>query len=100
MADQNEEKTTRIGIVCATIAFLAIVGALSKSGCGGCSMDTPSRCHDEWHEMPSGGSSTVTCDNGAVAEVVTSPPAPKPGILCHCVSPAGSASAPPAPPSH
>jgi len=103
----ESEKTERIGWLCATMVILGILFVLSKANacalaCNSCnSPSKPDVCKDEFFELaPSDSrySNTHTCTPGARVEVVASPPAPKPGIMCHCINndhaaPATSASA-------
>jgi hypothetical protein len=76
----EEAKNFRLGmlsavfVVCVLFYFLFKVEVCKSS---------PSHCQDEFHEL---GPVRVACDTGAVAEMVTSPPAPKAGILCHCIT--------------
>ena len=96
----DSEKTVRIGWLCATILVLGLFFFLTKINacalaCNSCHDPHPA-CKDEFYEIKNDGyASNHTCTPGARAEVVASPPAPKPGILCHCTNndPAGSASA-------
>jgi hypothetical protein len=103
----ESEKTERIGWLCVTMVILGILFMLSKANacalaCNSCNQheSSPAVCKDEFFEMGTDTrySNTHTCTPGARVEVVTSPPAPKPGILCHCINtnqaaPATSASA-------
>lgn len=50
--------------------------------CATCDASGNGRCHDQFYEV--GNGNYHTCPPGARAELVTSPPAPKPGVLCHC----------------
>lgn len=79
---ETEAKTIRIGIFSLTMLILGIVFSCSKTGA--CDSCAKSQCHDEFLEFVNGSYGQHTCDVGATAEVITSPPAPKPGILCHC----------------
>lgn len=96
--DQSE-KTERIGWLCATIMVLGALVFLAKINacalaCNSCNNNSPPTCKDEFYEIKNDGyASSHTCTPGARVEVVSSPPAPKPGILCHCINsdPAGSA---------
>lgn len=104
MANNDEEKTKRVSYLLITIVILGLFLLLSKTGlgCSSCmsSCNTPSPCHDEFYEENE--YAHVQCDPGAKAEIVTSPPAPKAGVLCHCInSDAGALKATPsAAPSH
>lgn len=106
MANNDAEKTSRIGYLCWTIVTLGLLFFLFKINA--CNMacnafnspNKPDPCKDEFFEMKldSKESSYHTCTPGARVEIVASPPAPKPGILCHCINnpdDAGGASAPP-----
>ncbi len=100
----DSEKTTRIGYLCLTLLVLGFLYFLNKANactlaCNSCSADkTPVVCKDEFFEIKNDGyASNHTCTPGARVEIVASPPAPKPGIMCHCInSPeeAGAAQAP------
>lgn len=76
----ESEKTTRIFMLCATICILAgFTFAYKVDGCG------PSPCSDKFIEINENNSKYhYTCDTGSTAEIVTSPPAPKAGVICHC----------------
>lgn len=91
MSTPESEKTERIGWLCATMVILGILFVLSKANacamaCNSCnSPDKPPVCKDEFYEIKNDGyASSHTCTPGARVEVISSPPAPKPGILCHC----------------
>ncbi len=97
----DSEKTTRIGLLCFSLVALGFLWFLNKANacalaCNSCS--SPSVCHDEFYEFKDNSTThDYECSTGARAEVVNSPPAPKAGVLCHCInSPedAGVASAP------
>lgn len=105
MGTPESEKTERIGWLCATMVILGILFVLSKANacalaCNSCnSPSTPAVCKDEFYEIKNDGyASNHTCTPGARVEVVASPPAPKPGILCHCPNSDQGAPATPAPP--
>ena len=49
-------------------------------------------CKDEFLAFENGYENHKTCEIGAIAEVISSPPGPKAGILCHCAKSAGSLS--------
>lgn len=106
MSDEAaKQKTERIGWLCVTMVILGILFMLSKANacalaCNSCnSPSKPDVCKEEFYEIKHDGyASNHTCTPGARVEVVASPPAPKPGILCHCINnepgaPATSASA-------
>jgi hypothetical protein len=84
----NGEKSIRIGFLCTTLIILGFMLFLAKINactlaCNSC--NTPSDCKDEFYELHDGVHDYI-CTVGAQAEVVTSPPAPKPGILCRCTN--------------
>ena len=91
----ESEKSFRFVMVCILAGVLGFFYFLFKvEAC----RSTPDTCKDSFHPLNPDAFNDETCSIGAVAEVVNSPPAPKPGILCHCVKdhpavPAGSASA-------
>lgn len=110
MSDETKdsEKTGRIGMLCVTLAFLGLLLFLSKANacslaCNSCNSPSHSTtsevCKDEFFEIESNSRYQVqhSCTPGARAEIVTSPPAPKPGILCHCINSGPDAGAAPAP---
>ena len=81
----ESEKTIRMVLLCSVITILGLFFFLFKvEAC----KSGPASCRDEF--MAFEAHSNPTCTVGAVAEVVTSPPAPKSGIICHC--PKGAAS--------
>lgn len=90
----DSEKTTRIGYLCLTLLVLGLLYFLNKANactlaCNSCSsVNTPAVCKDEFFEMGTDNrySNDHTCTPGARVEVVASPPAPKPGIMCHCIN--------------
>lgn len=102
----DSEKTERIGYLCFTMAFLGVLFFLMKANacalaCNSCNQheQAPSVCKDEFFEMGTNDrySNNHTCTPGARVEVVASPPAPKPGIMCHCINKDQAGSATPAP---
>lgn len=99
----DSEKTKRIGWLCVTVALLGVLFFLTKTNacalaCNSCNQrdSAPVVCKDEFHEIKDGYPTNFACTPGAKAEVVASPPAPKPGIMCHCINKdqAGSATSP------
>lgn len=87
------EKTFRFIMVCVLAVVLGFFYFLFKvEAC----KSTPDTCKDSFHSLNPNRYSDEICDIGAIAEVINSPPAPKAGILCHCVkdhtAPAGSSS--------
>lgn len=90
----DSEKTERIGYLCLTIVVVAAMfTAVKLNACQSCNRpDPPEPCKDEFVPIDS---ERHSCTPGARAEVVTSPPSPKAGILCHCENkPAASADQP------
>lgn len=97
MAANESEKTTRIGFICFAAVVLGFFFMLSKENacalaCNSCNTPgAPSRpevCKDEFYEIGTNDrySTNHTCTPGARVEIVASPPAPKPGVMCHCVT--------------
>lgn len=95
MSDTNDDnKTARIGILCLTMVVLGFFLFCSKmTACQSCGVDKPAPpepnvCRDSFYEIDTANNkyvnNTVACAPGARAEYVVSPPAPKPGIICHC----------------
>lgn len=90
MAYENDpdvlaHKTGRITIFCIMIVILGgLFFAYKVDAC----KDKPAdvACKDEFYEITndSRSNNNHTCSPGAVVEVVNAPPAPKPGIICHC----------------
>ena len=80
----EDHKTGRIAILSILLFLLGLLFFLFKiDAC----KSSPENCKDEFFEIDSSStrySNNKTCSPGAVAEVVNSPPAPKPGIICHC----------------
>lgn len=95
-ADADSErahKTGRITILSILVLLLGLFVFLFKIDA--CS-SKPENCKDEFFEIKNDYTNNHACSPGAVAEVVNSPPAPKPGIICHCpghATPAASPSA-------
>jgi len=95
MSDLNSEKSSRIGMLCFTMAFLGLLLFLTKTNacamaCNSCNSHetAPSVCKDEFYEIDTNNRyrNSHTCTPGARVEIVASPPAPKPGVLCHCIN--------------
>jgi hypothetical protein len=82
----GEQKTSRIAMLCVTMGFLGLLFFCSKmNACQSCGKEDLVTCKDEFFEIRNDGyASNHTCTPGARVEVVSSPPAPKAGILCHC----------------
>jgi hypothetical protein len=95
MSTDSENKTIRIALLCATMVILGLMVTVTKGGCGSC--DNSPTCRDEFFQVDNDHTHNI-CDPGASVEIVTSPPAPKPGIICHCpakrTTPAPAASTP------
>ena len=92
MSDDSN-KTDRIGYLCITMVILGFFLMLVKGNAfASCNKpDAPAICHDEFIPIDRDSHS---CTPGAKAEVVSSPPAPKAGILCHCQAPAATSTEP------
>lgn len=93
MSDNYEgEKTGRIAMLCVTLVILGFFFFLLKAdACSSCNRvdNSPPVCKDEFFELGNDGrysNNNHTCYPGARVEVVASPPAPKPGIMCHCIN--------------
>lgn len=91
--DVLAHKTGRIAILSILVfSMCAFLFAYKVDAC----RDKPTdvACKDEFYEITndSRSNNNHTCSPGAVVEVVNSPPAPRPGIICHCptVKPGGS----------
>lgn len=82
-SDTQAHKTGRIAILAVLLFGLGGLTFCYKTDA--CAAKTT--CNDEFMEFHGDGR-TRACTPGATAEVVLSPPAPKPGILCHCNPPA------------
>jgi len=102
----DSEKTTRIGWLCLTIALLGVLFFLNKANacamaCNSCNShdSAPAVCKDEFYEIDTNNRyrNNHTCTPGARVEVVASPPAPKPGVICRCINKDQEGSATPAP---
>ena len=86
MAYDESNKTGRIALLCGTMIMLGFFFFLFKvEACKG----SPYSCKDEFFEIKTDTSygNHHSCSPGATVEVVTSPPAPRPGIICHCAKP-------------
>lgn len=82
--DPLAHKTGRIAILCLTVGILGLLFFLFKIDA--CS-HKPENCQDEFIEIKLNNDSygqDHKCSPGAIVEVISSPPAPKPGLLCHC----------------
>lgn len=80
---ERAHKTGRIAILSILIFCLGgFVFAYKVDAC----KSTPANCKDEFFEIDTSSryNNNKSCSPGAVVEVVNSPPAPKPGIICHC----------------
>jgi hypothetical protein len=82
-SERFQQKTNRIGILCATIAFLGFLWAMTRTS--DCNPPPPGMCHDTFHVVDD-RTSTYDCPPGSRGEMIMSPPAPKPGVLCHCIN--------------
>lgn len=93
--NRDSEKTERIGWLCATIMILGLLFFLAKINacalaCNSCNPkdNGPVLCKDEFFEIDPNNRyrNSHTCTPGARVEVVASPPAPKPGVMCRCIN--------------
>lgn len=98
MAYNDDQKTTRIGYLCWTMVALGLLLTITKGGCVQAASTSfmATDCKDEFVVLDE-QHLTQTCKPGAKVEIVTSPPAPKPGILCHCPTKGESQDPTPAP---
>lgn len=91
-------KTGRIALLCGTLAFLGFFVFLVRIDA--CS-SKPESCKEEFFEIQKDtGYNNHSCNVGAVIETVSSPPAPKAGLLCHCPGFKNLTPAPTEPPAH
>jgi len=75
----ESEKTIRMVLLCGVILILGLFFFLFKvEAC----KSGPASCKEEF--IPFESRYNPICSVGATAEMVTSPPAPKSGIICHC----------------
>jgi hypothetical protein len=84
--NKDEEKTYRIGFLCGTLILIALLVFLFKTeACEGCesASEANAGCKEKYYEIDE-DHHVRTCPRGSKVEVVTSPPAPKPAIICHC----------------
>jgi hypothetical protein len=81
--DYAAQKTGRIALLCGTMLILGFFTFLFRiEAC----KSTPETCKDEFFQLdPDSKYNNHSCSIGAVIETVSSPPAPKAGILCHCL---------------
>jgi hypothetical protein len=84
MALDESERTTRVGFLCATVAALGVLFFAYKVGACKDKPVEPQVCQEEFFEMKGDNAIKHTCSPGAIVETVSSPPAPRPGIMCHC----------------
>ena len=91
--DQLSHKTGRIAILALMICILgAFFFAYKVNACAE-KPAQPTPCKDEFFQVDSDHPARA-CSPGAKAEWVNSPPAPKPGIMCHCFEVAPSPATP------
>lgn len=84
-SEKLQQKTVRIGILCSLIAFMGFLFAVSRPGCATACEPTPEVCRDTFH-IVNDGTNNYECPPGSRVEIISSPPAPKPGVLCHCIN--------------
>lgn len=83
--DSRKHKTIRIAMVALLLALIAGFTFAYKIDACAIKPETHESCKEEFVEMKSGGNTTDhKCTEGAIIEVISSPPAAKAGILCHC----------------
>lgn len=78
---ERSHKTGRIAILSILIVVLGGFFLLYKTD--SCK-SSPANCKEEFFEMQERYQNNHTCTPGAIAEMVSSPPAPRAGIMCHC----------------
>ena len=92
MSDESDAKSLRFFIfLVAVVVVSAFFFAFKVNACTA----TKESCKDEFFKIEN-DHIAHTCTVGARAEFITSPPAPFPGIVCHCINtsmPAGDATA-------
>ncbi|CAB4196796.1 hypothetical protein UFOVP1290_316 [uncultured Caudovirales phage] len=82
--DIIKEKTYRFALLCMTVVFCSLWFFLFKvKACDNVTKEE--LCHEEFIEITS-DTHRHKCFVGASVEVVNSPPAPKAGIMCHCIN--------------
>lgn len=83
MSDESDAKSLRIFLLCCVVVILGgFFFAYKVNACA----DKPAQavpCKDELFLIDN-DHPAHQCSPGARAELVASPPAPKPGIICHC----------------
>lgn len=83
--DSRTHKTIRILILAVLLALIAVCTFAYKVEACAVKPEAHEACKEEFVEMKQGGNTTDhKCTAGAVIEVISSPPAAKAGILCHC----------------
>ena len=85
--DDDSERSHKTGRIAILSIMIAILGGLFFAYKVEACKDKPTdnACREEFFEIREGGyDNSNKCRPGAVIEMVTSPPAPKPGIMCHC----------------
>lgn len=82
--ERLNHKTWRIVVLALMVCILGAFFFAFKVNACATKPEPPPTCKDEFHQVDSDHPNHA-CAPGAKAEWVTSPPAPKPGIMCHCV---------------
>ena len=83
VANERAHKTWRIVILSTLVLVIACLTFAFKIDACTKMKDT---CRDEFFEIKTDDTSSHACAPGAIVEIVNSPPAPRPGIICHCPS--------------
>lgn len=82
----QEQRTIRVVVLALLCVILGFIWLGSKtSDCNPPPASLANRCHDTFHVVTE-QSTSYDCPPGSKAEIVTAPPAPKPGVVCHCIT--------------
>jgi len=86
MSDNQGQKTLRLSLILFTVCLLGTLFFAYKINA--CAEKPPQAapsvpCKDEFFQVDADHPNHA-CTPGAKAEWVSSPPAPRPGIICHC----------------
>ena len=82
--DYSNAKTFRVCVFSVTLIVLGFFLLLFKSKSCEHKVKTKENCEDSFVSVEYIGGSSSVCSVGATIEIVTSPPAPKAGIICRC----------------
>jgi hypothetical protein len=82
-ADDN--RTARVAFLSVATIILGFMLFLFKvDACQGCDNSPSGTCHEQFFEFDK-DHTTRTCPPRSKAELVSSPPAPKAGVICRCI---------------